>query len=79
MTFLCWIGPEFSRQVGVKLTLIHQDGIHKIGFCAQICVSVWHIFNWCLRGGPNVLASLTHVPHSGCRREFQMFVNHFLC
>jgi hypothetical protein len=39
---------EFFRQVCVKLTLIDQDGINKMGFCAQICVSFWHIVNWCL-------------------------------
>jgi hypothetical protein len=70
---------EFSRQVCIKLTLIDQDDINQMGCCAQICISCWILVNWCLRGGPNVLASLIHVPHSRCRREFQMFVDCFFC
>jgi hypothetical protein len=79
MSFLCWISPEFSRQVRVKLSLIDQDGIHKVGFFAQVCVSRWRVRNRRLRGGPYVLASLIHVVHGRGLREFQMFVESVFC
>jgi hypothetical protein len=40
---------EFSREVRVKLSLINQDGINKVGFCAQVCVSGWHVRDLCFR------------------------------
>jgi hypothetical protein len=74
---------KFTRQVRVKLSLVDQDGVNKMGFFAQICVSGWNILNgcsdWCFLGGPNVLESLIHEPHSRGRRELQMFVDSFLC
>jgi hypothetical protein len=74
---------KFPRQVRVKLSLVDQDGVNKMGFRAQICVRCWNIFNgfcdWCFCGGPNVMASLNHVLHSRGRRELQMFVDCFLC
>jgi hypothetical protein len=75
MTFLCWIGPEFSRQVRVNLSLINQDGIHEVDFCAQICVRCWLFRNRRFRGGSYVLASLVHVAHGCGRRELQVFVD----
>jgi hypothetical protein len=36
---------KFSRQVPVKLSLVDQDGVNKMGFCARICVSCCKIFN----------------------------------
>jgi hypothetical protein len=41
---------ELSRQVGVKLTLIDYDGVHKVGLCAQICIRCWLFLNGRLRG-----------------------------
>jgi hypothetical protein len=79
MSFLCWIGPEFSRQVRVKLVLINQDGIHEVFFCAQVLVRCWLVHNRRFRGGPYVLASLAHVAHGLYRREFQMFVDSIFC
>jgi hypothetical protein len=77
----CFAGShrEFLRQVRVKLSLIDQDGINKVGLCTQVCVSCWHILNWCFGGGPTVLESLIHVPHGRGRSEFQMFVDCFFC
>jgi hypothetical protein len=66
---------EFSRQVCVKLSLVDQDGINEVGFCAQVCVIRWCFRNRCFRGGPYVLASLVHVAHGCGRRELQMFVD----
>jgi hypothetical protein len=78
MSFLCWIGPEFSRQVRVKLSLVDQDGIHELGFCAQVCVSRWCVQTRRFRGGPYVLASLINVAHGHGRRELQVFVDSVL-
>jgi hypothetical protein len=76
MSFLCWIGPGiFPPQVRVKLSLVDPDGIHEVGFCAQVCVSRCGIRNWRFRGGPYVLASLVHVAHGCGQRELQMFVD----
>jgi hypothetical protein len=45
---------KLSRQVRVKLSLVDQDGVNKMGFCARICVSCCNIFNvccgWCFLG-----------------------------
>jgi hypothetical protein len=40
-------GPHriFPRQIHVKLSLVYQDGINKMGFCARICGSCCDIFN----------------------------------
>jgi hypothetical protein len=38
---------ELSHQVRVKLSLVDQDGVNKMGFCAQICVICCNIFNVC--------------------------------
>jgi hypothetical protein len=40
-------GPhhKYSRQSRVKLSLVDQDGINKMGFCARICVSFCNILN----------------------------------
>jgi hypothetical protein len=75
MSFLARSHQEFSRQVRVRLALIDQDGIQKVGFCAQVCVSRWRVRNRRFRGGPYILASLIHVAHGRGRREFQMFVD----
>jgi hypothetical protein len=42
-------GPhqKFSRQIRVKLSLVDQDGINKMGFCARMCVSCCNITNVC--------------------------------
>jgi hypothetical protein len=36
---------KFSRLIGVQLSLAHQDGINKMGFCARICGSCCDIFD----------------------------------
>jgi hypothetical protein len=41
---------ELARQVGVKLTLIDYDGVHKVGLCSQICIRCWLFLNGRLRG-----------------------------
>jgi hypothetical protein len=41
---------ELSCQVGVELTLIHNDCTHEVGLGAQVFVR-WLLFlSWCLRG-----------------------------
>jgi hypothetical protein len=52
---------NFPVKVRVKLSLVDQDGIHEVGFCAQVCISLWCVRNRRFRGGPYVLASLVHV------------------
>jgi hypothetical protein len=37
---LAGLHRKFSRQIRVKLSLVDQDGINKMGFRARICVSV---------------------------------------
>jgi hypothetical protein len=54
MGFLCWIRPGILPQVRVKLSLVDQDGIHEVGFCVQVCVSLRLIRNRRFRGGPYV-------------------------
>jgi hypothetical protein len=66
---------NFPCKVHVKLSLINQDGIHEVGFCAQVCVQCWLVRNRRFRGGPYVLASLAHIYHGRGRREFQNFVD----
>jgi hypothetical protein len=78
MSFLCCIARGLSRQVGVKLALIDYDGIHEVGFCAQVCVRCWLFLNGSFRGGPYVLASLVHMAHGRSRHQFQMFVDSVL-
>jgi hypothetical protein len=70
-------GPdrEFPRHVRVKLALINHDGIHEVGFCAQVCVRCWLVHDRRFLGGPYVLAKLVHMAHGRGRREFQMFVD----
>jgi hypothetical protein len=53
----------------------NQDVINKVGFCAQLCVSWWHVRNRRFQSGPYVMASLTCVPHGRGWLEFQMFVD----
>jgi hypothetical protein len=54
---------------------MNQDGIHEVGFCAQVCVRCWFVRDRRFRGGPYVLASLVHVAHGRGRRELQMFMD----
>jgi hypothetical protein len=75
MSFLCWIAPGISHQVGVKLALIDYGDIHEVGFCAQVCVRSWLLRNRRFRGGSYVLASLVHMAHGRDWCEFQMFVD----
>jgi hypothetical protein len=41
---------EFSRQVGVELTLIDYNCVHEVGLCAQVFVRWLLLLNWRLRG-----------------------------
>jgi hypothetical protein len=42
---LAGLHRKFSGQIRVKLPLVDQDGMNKMGFRARICVSCCKIFN----------------------------------
>jgi hypothetical protein len=66
---------ELSRQVGVELILIDDDGIHEVGLCAQVCIGCLLFLNGRLRCGSYVCLFILTMAVAGVSLKYLLIAS----